>query len=147
MRIQHRCFPVHIAEFVRIPFLKDNLQTVTSANLKVVMNQRNQEKTSHVLISAALKAVFKSRLKAPSCVEIFINSFMNIKRQMKEMTDLIKTTQTNENKSEFHLKDFDLVTFNLIIKKFDKYEIFKKRKRKTSTLEVDLIDTTTKNLA
>lgn len=66
---------------------------------------------------------------------------------MKEMTDLIKTTQTNENKSEFHLKDFDLVTFNLIIKKFDKYEIFKKRKRKTSTLEVDLIDTTTKNLA
>ena len=40
-----------------------------------------------------------------------------------------------------------LVTFNLIIKKFDKYEIFKKRKRKTSTLEVDLIDTTTKNLA
>lgn len=53
---------------------------------------------------------------------------MNIKKQMEEMMDLIKTTQTNENKSEFHLKDFDLVTFNLITKKFDKYEIFKKKK-------------------
>ena len=94
----------------------------------MVTNQRNQEKTSHVLISVALKAVFKSRLKAPPCVEIFINSFMNIKKQMEEMMDLIKTTQTNENKSEFHLKDFDLVTFNLITKKFDKYKIFKKKK-------------------
>ena len=64
----------------------------TAANLKMAINQKIEEK--NLLISTGLKTVFKSRLKAPVWVENLINYFMDIKSQMKEMMDLMKTAQT-----------------------------------------------------
>ena len=64
----------------------------TAANLKMAINQKIEEK--NLLLSTGLKTVFKSRLKAPVWVENLINYFMDIKSQMKEMMDLMKTAQT-----------------------------------------------------
>ena len=68
------------------------METASSANLKMAINQKIEEK--NLLISTGLKTVFKSRLKAPVWVENLINYFMDIKSQMKEMMDLMKTAQT-----------------------------------------------------
>ena len=58
----------------------------------MAINKKIEEK--NLLISTGLKTVFKSRLKAPVWVENLINYFMDIKSQMKEMMDLMKTAQT-----------------------------------------------------
>ena len=58
----------------------------------MAINQKIEEK--NLLISTGPKTVFKSRLKAPVWVENLINYFMDIKSQMKEMMDLMKTAQT-----------------------------------------------------
>ena len=58
----------------------------------MAINQKIEEK--NLLISTGLKTVFKSRLKAPVWVENLINYFMDIKSQMKERMDLMKTAQT-----------------------------------------------------
>ena len=54
----------------------------------------------NVLNSSGLGDFFASILKASECVEVLLNCMKNVKSQIKEIMDLIKSTQSNQIKCE-----------------------------------------------
>ena len=69
--------------FVRGNFRKIGLSNQSEKGNETKKPREGSLEESQVLNSSALVGAFTNSLKAPKCVEIFINCFRNVESQMK----------------------------------------------------------------
>ena len=100
----------------------------TLATNRIVENnkkagERNLEENLEV------DGIFTTSMDSPECLQILFNCLQNVAKNVKEIHDMQKKTQSSQIKGELQLKELsEAVEF--ITKKFDQYETERKEKEK-----------------